>query len=104
MAAGDLRALLAAFGCPCSGDLMAEWRRDLAGLNPATIAVIFGWRLKEGQPIRMPSGARRAREIFLSLARDDQRAIARELIPIYGLPPLRDDQPTAVGPDPAPAA
>lgn len=87
--AGNLRSLIRAFGGNVGGSRDAEWARDLDGLSLHQVAVLMSWRRSLGQPIREPSGARKAREDWRALSPDDRRAIATMECQALGIEPPR---------------
>lgn len=98
---GDLRALVQAFGGNLTGDRPSEWARDLDGLSLQQVAVLFAWRRAEGQPIREPSGARKAREDWRSLTTEDRHAVAAVACTDLGIELPRRPQPIPEAVEPA---
>jgi hypothetical protein len=80
--AGDLGALVAAFGANARGD---EWQRDAAGQTIGTIASIFDWRSHEQKPIREPSGLRSAIEEWRAKPIEWRKGWAAEFAAAIGL-------------------
>jgi hypothetical protein len=89
LATGDLPELIRAFGGNLADDRPGEWARDLDGLSLQQVAVLFAWRRAERQPIREPSGARKAREDWRALDASDQHVIAAEACAFLGIEPPR---------------
>jgi len=74
--AGDLVALVRAFGG--SSPASPEWIRDAAGMQLGELAAVLWLAMREGSPIRQPSGLRRARQAWAQETPEERRAIAAD--------------------------
>lgn len=81
---GNTLAIIAAFGCTVAGR-ESEWPAEAHGMQLGELAVVLWLAMREGQPIRQPSGLRKAREEWARLSIEDRRGIAAIAVPELGI-------------------
>lgn len=84
IAGRSLPRLLAAFCADLTDG--AGWRRETNGLALGQVAHVLAWRFARRDPIRQPSGWRRAWEAWQALDADEARAAATANHDLLGLP------------------
>jgi len=69
-------AVLSACGCPVAKHQANEWLTVCWGSQIGALIAIANWRRSIGEPIRQPSGLRRAIEVWHQLPISDRKAMA----------------------------
>jgi uncharacterized protein YdaU (DUF1376 family) len=82
---GDAIAVLTAYGCNMGRGRKAEWIRDSAGMQVGELATILWEAMRDGEPIREPSGLRARRASWQDLPLDDRRAIGSTAMAEIGI-------------------
>ena len=84
---GDLMGLIGAMGGNKDRDREGEWFRECSDLPFIAIAAIFDWSTQEKNPIREPSGFRKARAAWMEKPKEWRSTWGNNLAAELGLPP-----------------
>ena len=82
---GDLMGLIGAMGG--NKDREGEWFRECSDLPLIAVATIFDWSSQEKNPIREPSGFRKARAAWMEKPKEWRSTWGNNLAAELGLPP-----------------
>lgn len=80
----DALGIIAAFGGTMA-DREGEWRAEANGMQLGELAVVLWLAMREGDPIRQPSGLRKARASWDALPIEERRGIAAIAVPDLGI-------------------
>lgn len=82
---GDFVGVVKAFGGTLNPTTRSEWVRDASGMQLGELATVLWMAMREGRPIRQPSGLRKARVEFEALTIEDRRAICAAAVKDMGI-------------------
>lgn len=95
-ALGIVTALGGCLRGPGGADYTAEWQRELTGMDAREVLAMC---LTAGEPIRLPSGLRRERDVWRRLSLDERRDIVHQVCATHGIP-IEKRPPPAAQPSP----
>jgi hypothetical protein len=85
----DYLAIIGVFGGNMTKSRQSEWARDVDQMSTHELVAIFAWMREQRNPIREPSGMRKAREEWRAIPFEKRREVAITLLRTYGIdPPL----------------